>query len=289
MKKKSRKKRKAKAGKIIRKRAVVKRVTNTALLQRKLTKGVKLITKELINTIKTEALPIVESEAINKVDKLKSTLEFIESTFEKRYTSGAEADYQEVLKTIMSATDRVFTRGGFSIPHDSQKTQDLVGALLEEYLSLIKKIPEDIIQGSRITLLHAVGGFDRHSIVEELNRISEASERRIKLIARDQTAKAVEAYNRARATDLGFTHYTWRTSQDERVSKGVGGHIQLDYRIYSYAEPTAFIDINKTKGHPGIRVNCRCHASPLLLREGEELRLVKDKMNGDYYEVITNK
>lgn len=276
---------KAKRGKFIRRRSLNLRRRRD--LHKKLTKRLQGLSSNLVTSIKEQVLPILESPSQHKSKDITSTLESLESHFTTVFTQQGQAAYNEILESVISYTNEVYQEAGFSIYHHSQRTQDLVGALMEEYLSLIKTIPQDVIQGARVTLLHSIGGFDKASVVEQLNRISSVSQRRIELIARDQTAKAAEAYNRARALDSNFTHYTWKTVQDSRVSTGDGGHKQLNYRVYSYLEPTAIIDSNGTKGHPAQRPNCRCHSAPLFLREGQELRLVKDKTNGDYYEIIT--
>lgn len=282
------KKRIPKRGKKFRRLSLIRRLRNQAKARKKIITSLKPLITELIQVIQTQALPILSTEDPNKSARISSTLDIIESDIIPKFTTRAESIYNEILDDIIKETNQIYIEAGFSIFHTSQATQDVVGGLLDEYLSLIKRIPQDIIQRSRVTLLHAVGAFDRGAIVAELHRISEATDRRIRLIARDQTAKATEAYSRARALDSNFTHYTWKTSHDERVSTGKGGHEQLDNRIYSYTDPTAIIDAYGMIGHPAQRPNCRCHGSPLFLKVGQELKLIKDKKNGDYYEIITS-
>lgn len=259
-----------------------------ARLQRKLSQELKSITKDMVSTVTQQALPILQSDEPDKASKLKTVLEYIHSNFDLKFTTRGKKIYNDILQTIIVSTDKVYIEAGFAIPHHSTYTQDLVGGLLDEYLSLIKTIPQDVIQASRVSLINAIGGFDRASVVEQLQRIATVSERRIELIARDQTAKANEAYNRARAVEANFTHYTWKTAQDTRVSTGDGGHKQLNYRIYSYETPTAIIDSYGTKGHPAQRPNCRCHSDALYLRKNQKLKLVKDSKHGDYFEIITS-
>ena len=90
----------------------------------------------------------------------------------------------------------------------------------------------------------------------------------------------VSDFTQARSRQLGFTHYKWVTSRDERVSEE---HKHLDGRIYAYDNPTALIDKHKNIGHPSQRVNCRCHAVSVILDANQELKLVKDANHGDYY------
>lgn len=168
---------------------------------------------------------------------------------------------------------------------DTISKQNLQSMLLQN-LSLIKSIPQEIIKKHEVVLYNSVNNFDRKNLAKQLKNISNIENNRIKLIARDQIAKAIESYSSARAQDLGFEYYVWNTSKDERVSKGEGGHNKLEGRIYAYDTPTAIIDSKGTKGHPAQRVNCRCVATALFLEANQELKLVRDSKAGDYYEIV---
>ncbi len=168
----------------------------------------------------------------------------------------------------------------------SKLEKNQLSAIYEQNLGLIKTIPRDIIERYKETLLNKIGTFDREALEKQAKTISGISKRRAKLIARDQTQKAVSNYQSARAEALGFEYYMWQTAQDERVSKGKGGHRQLNGRIYKYSEPTAIIDTYGNKGKPSERVNCRCVALSLYLEQDETLKLVKDSEAGDYYKIV---
>lgn len=174
-----------------------------------------------------------------------------------------------------------FNKRGLSKLEKNQLT-----AIYERNLSLIKTIPSHTIESYKETMLNQVDNFNREALEKQAKTISGISKRRAKLIARDQTQKAVSGYQRARAEALGFEYYVWKTSQDERVSKGKGGHRQLNGRIYKYSNPTAIIDSYGNKGNVSERPNCRCIALSLYLNQDEELKLVKDSENGDYYKII---
>ena len=93
-------------------------------------------------------------------------------------------------------------------------------------------------------------------------------------------------YTQARAQQLGFDYYQWVTSQDERVSIGMGGHKYLNGRIYKYSEPTAKIDAYSNCGHPGQRINCRCTQVSIIPAPNQEFKKVKDAVSGDYYILV---
>ena len=148
---------------------------------------------------------------------------------------------------------------------------------------MIKTIPQEIKNRFESAFLNDVNNFDQEAIKKQVLTITGISERRADTIARDQVSKALDGYATARSQTLGYEFYIWITSRDERVSKGKGGHRQLDQRIYKYDTPTAVIDSYGNIGSPSQRVNCRCRRRPLLLKEGQELELVKDNYSGDYY------
>lgn len=77
---------------------------------------------------------------------------------------------------------------------------------------------------------------------------------RAKLIARDQVAKFNGEINRVRQTNLGLTRYVWSTSQDERVRPE---HARREGKIFEWSKPPR-------DGHPGIPVQCRCVALPIV-------------------------
>ena len=88
---------------------------------------------------------------------------------------------------------------------------------------------------------------------------------RARLIARDQVAKLNGNLMRLRQTNLGITHYIWRTSLDERVRPT---HAALEGKRFSWDNPP---DV----GNPGEDYQCRCTAEPdfqeLLDTSTEEL------------------
>lgn len=171
----------------------------------------------------------------------------------------------------------------YDIKRRTKLIKDQLQATYERNLSLIKTLPSEIIERYRSTFLNNIGAFDREALFKQARTFVGISNRRARTIARDQTQKAVSNYTQARAKSLGFEYYKWETAHDERVSKGKGGHDKLNDRIYRYDNATAVIDSYGTKGHPSLRVNCRCTAVAIIPRPNETFKLVKDSAAGDYY------
>jgi len=104
----------------------------------------------------------------------------------------------------------------------------------------------------------------RRTILEamkaERQEITRVTISRAKLISRDQTSKFIGNLNQVRQTEVGVTHYFWRTSGDSAVRPT---HQDNNGKKFAWVDPPA------ETGHPGQDVQCRCQAeadlTPLLL------------------------
>lgn len=244
----------------------------------------KKYTRALLTYIKDQGIEVLTSAVTDKTSQISTTLTKAAEIFTPIFIEEGKKVVSQLLDVVVNKVNGNFKAStSFSIPHHSKMTQEVLGAILEENLALIKSVPESIINKSKEVLLNAVGAFDREGIVRQLTKVGVVAHRRTQLIARDQVAKAMERYSQAHARDLGYKYYIWYTVMDSAVSTGVGGHKQLHNRIYSYEEPTAIVDSDKNKGIPSQRVNCRCVSLPLLVNDDEKLVRIKDPKNGDYY------
>lgn len=152
----------------------------------------------------------------------------------------------------------------------SKESKNKLDIMINNNISLIKSIPNNILDSLENSLSIASIGGNRQQINKTLSHIKEVTQNRIDLISRDQSSKALNAIITIRAKDAGFEYYEWVTSQDERVSKGYGGHIHLSGKIFRYDTPEAIIDSYGNKGHPAERPNCRCTQSPIYLMPNQK-------------------
>lgn len=174
----------------------------------------------------------------------------------------------------------------FSLKESSRMVQNELNAILERNVALIKSIPNDIIERYRSEILNNVSNLNQEALFKTFKSFNVISERRARVIARDQVRKAINGLQNAKAQQLGFNYYIWHTAGDSRVSDE---HRKLDGRIYSFAHPTAIIDSYGNVGHTAQRPNCRCYAEPIQLLPNQELVLKKDSTSGDYYEIKDKK
>ena len=97
---------------------------------------------------------------------------------------------------------------------------------------------------------------DRQAMAKMLQDEYGIQNRRLKLIARDQTSKLGGRLTELRQTNLNIKKYIWDSSGDQRVRPS---HRDYDQQTFTW-------EIGSPEGHPGTPVNCRCVAIPVIPR-----------------------
>ncbi len=121
---------------------------------------------------------------------------------------------------------------------------------------LIQSIPQRYFESLRTSVLTGVLEGRRYTeLAADIQKLTNTTEKRARLIARDQTAKTHAAIAQARQTALGITEYEWQTSGDERVRDSHTAHDGHKFRWDSPPTET---------GHPGHDIACRCVALPVI-------------------------
>lgn len=136
------------------------------------------------------------------------------------------------------------------------RSEDLVGAVndaITANVQLIKSIPNQYLDKVEQIVINGIQSGQRaESMVKAIQELGFSTEKRAKLIARDQTGKLTSKLTQVRQTKLGITHYYWSCSKDERVRDS---HRFRDGMLYAW-------DHVHDDGHPGIPIRCRCVAIP---------------------------
>lgn len=174
-----------------------------------------------------------------------------------------------------------------TIQYDKNFDDDLK-LIIQNNVELIKKVTTQTLSNiENIVYDGMTSGEGWNEIIKGLKHQPEISAKRIKLIARDQTAKTNQALNMLSQKAAGIKFFMWKTAGDERVSTGKGGHKQLEGKIYAWDEPEHYpiIDAYGHRGIPSQRPNCRCDARSVFILNGykpEQLsdgsyKIVKDR------------
>lgn len=170
-----------------------------------------------------------------------------------------------------SVRDSIFELAGkqISIEYDKGYDDDLK-LILQRNVQLITNVASQTITNiENIVYDGMTNGEGWHGIIKGLEHQPEISARRIKLIARDQTAKTNQALNMLSQKSAGIKFFMWKTAGDERVRER---HRHLDGKIYAWDEPEyyPYIDDKKTRGIPSQAIQCRCDARPVWILQGYE-------------------
>ena len=150
-------------------------------------------------------------------------------------------------------------RARFGVGVDVYRSEPWLAARQKNWVAqnaaLIKSIPEQhMARVESIIRSGVMAGESPKSLAAKIQEAGGVTKRRATLIARDQIGKANAELTQYRQMDLVIKDYTWITSHDERVRSS---HRVRDGVQFSWDKPPE-------DGHPGMPIQCRCHASPIF-------------------------
>ena len=141
---------------------------------------------------------------------------------------------------------------GVDILANNPGLPELLASWEQANVDLITKLTDDQVASLRGLMRDAViGGLNRRELSAQLQERLEISDKRARLIARDQIGKLNGNLQESRQVSAGVKQYIWRTVGDERVR---ATHRVKNGKVFDWA----------AKGEkPGIPVSCRCSAAPV--------------------------
>ncbi len=151
----------------------------------------------------------------------------------------------------------------FVLGVDPLKNEPWLNGVLRDWtaqnVGLIQGIPDFAIDSMQSTVMQSVLRGDSTTFLKGLLAgVLSDSDKRLKLIARDQTNKLYGALTKFRSQANGWDFYEWSDSNDSRVRKD---HERLDGKIYRFSKPPVIVTTGKragTRGNPGDDIQCRC-------------------------------
>ncbi|NTS31281.1 minor capsid protein [Phyllobacterium sp. BT25] len=231
-------------------------------------KALRASLREMATQVREMILPIAEREVaaakrmtVDMTEHDFTTLDIITS----RLTASASAMVRRILNlearrhtdNFMASAKRVLGIDLAAVVRQ-EDLSDYLEAATARNVGLIKGLLEDTAKRLKGSVLDAViNGRSATVLRKELTEQFALSDRRAKLIARDQISKLNSDLNRIRHVQAGVTSYEWMTSHDERVRPL---HRSLDGHEYRYGEATG------AEGGlpPGQPINCRCVARGIV-------------------------
>lgn len=138
----------------------------------------------------------------------------------------------------------------------SEGLAPVIDAFTVDNSRLIRSIPEQLLGDVEGVINRAIRNASTHrEVTKQIQERFRVGRNRARLIARDQVSTLYSQVNQTRQKAIGGTHYIWRTVRDERVRDE---HEPLEGRKFSWEKG------HPTEGHPGVPVQCRCYAEPVL-------------------------
>lgn len=231
--------------------------------------ALKKIVRKLTNQVNASLLPALNEFEIDYVKDSPSLLSYFSGLVDDLGNQVGNIDSTaERLSLAMASRTEAFNRRKFvstinaaigvnlSDIIKAEGVQLEIEASIAENVDLIKTIPEQYHSRIKETIRNGINqGNDFFSIRERILEIGKSTDKRARLIARDQVAKLNAAVTETRQKKMGVTHYFWRTARDERVRKT---HKDNANKRFAWNDPPA-----KT-GHPGHDIQCRCTSEPDL-------------------------
>lgn len=144
---------------------------------------------------------------------------------------------------------------GVEVPYTDRKLRPMIDDFVAENVALIKSIPQRFFDQVEQQVISGVReGLRWEDLADKIQQRYNVAESSAKLVARDQVGKFYGELNKVRQEELGVGSYIWRTVSDNRVREE---HEARDGKKFKWEDPPE-------DGHPGIPINCRCYAEPVL-------------------------
>lgn len=245
-----------------------------AKLQR-LVKQVKAdISKEIMPLVRQLA-PEYTQDAVATTDAwsdlITNAMSFLFAKWQnERVSAGAQRIASEFVQASVKKSERDMKKSvGIDVFSGSKTMQDYLHASAQQNAQLIKSIPAKYLEEVQTLVMGNMRSGMRPGYIEKaLQEQFGVTQRRAKMIARDQTSKIQGELNRKQQQGAGFTHFRWLTSHDSRVRHD---HDVFEHRVTKYGKGVyLWSDLPLEKGvpvSPGSPINCRCTAIPVSERE----------------------
>lgn len=147
--------------------------------------------------------------------------------------------------------------------------EEMLRLIVQRNVQLIKNVTTQTMTNIENIIYDGILAHQKWSTIrKDLNHQKELSRKRMKFIAKDQTAKARELINRQEQLAVGIEYFRWVTVGDERVRKS---HRKLNGKIFKWNDDPSRLPILNDKGdrgYPAEDYGCRCSAIGVIILDG---------------------
>lgn len=186
-------------------------------------------------------------------------------------TAGASRIAGEFVQSSLKKSERDLKKNaGIDVFSGSAQMQDYLKASAQQNTQLIKSIPAEYLERvETLVIANMRSGMRPSYIVKDLVEQFGVTQRKAKMIARDQTAKIQGELNEKQQTGAGFEYFRWLDSEDRRVRHR---HREIADKVTHYGKGIYRWDNLplSDKGlpiKPGSDFQCRCVAIPVSAAE----------------------
>ena len=201
----------------------------------------------------------------NPFKALQKTMRDLANRWLKNLKLGAEKLAEWHTSQTLNMTDvqlkDALKQAGFTVPFTmTESMQAVFDANKAEQVNLITNMTVNNLAQIETLVTNSVQtGRDLATLTDELKTRFGMTERRAKLIARDQNNKATQLITRQRQQDLGITQAIWMHSHAGKVPRP--SHVEADGKPYDL-DKGMYLDNKWT--FPSVEINCRCFSRPII-------------------------
>lgn len=215
----------------------------------------------------------VTSKSKKLLNELMAKFEKLFSSKAKELADGMLANTLKTSKSTLGSSLKQLS-GGVTLNTGvvPKGMEEVSQAIVNENVSLIKSIPSEYIPKIEGAVMRSITtGNGLADLEPEIKKYSGQSDRRVSLLALDQTRKAYNTINKQRMQSIGVKKFEWIHSgggQHPRIS-----HMKLDGKIFSFDDLPLKGEEGFVNGQfPGQAINCRCTMVPVIeFENGEEV------------------
>lgn len=216
-----------------------------------------------------DAAPSFASKARILTNALASRFQVL---FDGRARTLAEALARDVDRSSKSTLHSSLkdVSGGLSLKTSviTPRVREVASATVQQNVALIKSIPQQYFTDIQTGVMRSVqSGNGVQEILQVIEKTAQVTENRAKLIARDQTSKAITAVNSARMQALRIRKFEWLHSGGGKEPRKL--HQELSGQVFSLDDPPVIDERTGERGLPGQLINCRCRMVPVIDFEDE--------------------
>lgn len=246
-----------------------------AKLQRLVKQVKESISKEILPLVRQLAPEYTQDAVVTTdawSDLISNAMSFLFSKWQnERVSAGASRIAGEFVQSSLKKSERDLKKSaGIDVFSGNSVLQDYLKASAQQNAQLIKSIPAKYLEEVQTLVMANMRSGMRPGYIEKaLQEQFGVTQRRAKMIARDQTSKINGELAEKQQKGAGFEYFQWIDSDDSRVRHR---HRVIDEKVTAYGKGIYRWDNLplSDKGvpiKPGSDYSCRCIARPVSARE----------------------